>query len=124
MTEIKVGDQFIAPGDKTEIIYTVKDTGNHMVLVTWFSPKSKTNLESWFSTSYLVKHMKKVEAQKTKFMVFVDRRNTPRTIHSSIESVEKEAERLASLPENTGRVVSVVEIKKQYQSKITVEALP
>jgi hypothetical protein len=64
---------------------------------------------------------KRIAEQKssTKYMVFVEGKNTPRCIHDCIASAEKEAKRLSA--KEIGCNVFVVEIVKTFKSRIIVE---
>lgn len=55
----------------------------------------------------------------TKYMVFVEGKNTPRYIHETKASAETEAKRLST--KMIGSKVSVVEIVKEFKSRVIVE---
>jgi hypothetical protein len=61
------------------------------------------------------------ENSSTKYMVFVEDKNTPRCIHDCIASAEKEAKRLSA--KEIGCNVFVVEIIREFKSKIVVEEI-
>ena len=54
-----------------------------------------------------------------KYMVFVEGKNTPRYIHETKESAETEAIRLSM--ESVGLKVSIVEIIREFKSKVIIE---
>lgn len=59
------------------------------------------------------------QKSSTKYMVFVEGKNTPRYIHETKASAETEAKRLST--KMIGSKVSVVEIVKEFKSKVIVE---
>ena len=61
--------------------------------------------------------------QKTskRYMVFVEGKNTPRYIHNSYASAETEAKRLST--KLVGLKVSIVEVIKEFKSKVIVEEI-
>lgn len=66
---------------------------------------------------------KRIDEQKTSkgYMVFVEGKNTPRYIHDSYNSAKTEAKRLST--KLVGSKVFVVEIVKEYKSKVIVEEI-
>lgn len=56
-----------------------------------------------------------------KYMVFVSGKSSPKKIHDSYASAEKEAKRLST--KEVGYVVSIVKVEKQFSSKIIVEEI-
>jgi hypothetical protein len=55
----------------------------------------------------------------TKYMVFVEGRSSPKKVHDSYDSAEKEAKRLSA--KEIGCNVFVVEIIKAFKSRVIVE---
>jgi hypothetical protein len=61
------------------------------------------------------------ENSSTKYMVFVEDKNTPRCIHDCIASAEKEAKRLSA--KEIGCNVMVLSVVKTFKSKVIVEEI-
>lgn len=71
-----------------------------------------------FITSEEFDQMLQQKAPK-KYMVFIEGRSNPKKIHDSYDSAEKEAKRLSA--KEIGLKVFVVEIVKEFKSKVVVE---
>lgn len=62
-----------------------------------------------------------VKEQPKQYLVYVEGKQSPKKVHNSLKSAQKEANRLAKT--EVGRVVYVVEIVNKYKGTVTIEEI-
>ncbi len=58
--------------------------------------------------------------EKVKYMCFVEGKKAPSVHHNTLEKAETEAKRLAGMPSNVGKEVTIVSKVKSYKAEVTV----
>ncbi len=72
--------------------------------------------------SKLSSQKEEVESPK-QYMIFVQGGQAPKRIHDCLVIAEQEAKRLALKPQNIGKTVYVMEVKKMFKSKVVLETM-
>jgi len=121
-TAVYNGDALIDQAGFTEgNRYQFKQESKHVIVTKNDNKKLCVFDEGGFRHCFSKIEENETPDKEKQYMVLVENGTTPKKIHNSLDSVENEAKRLAGLPSNLGKKVSILEVVKSFKSLMLIE---